>query len=254
MRIAVLGLGEAGGIYARDLAAAGATVTGYDPSRRRDDVDQRDDTASAVRGADAVLSLVSAASALQAAREALPHLSTHTVYADLNTASPDLKREVAALAAARGIAMADVAVLAPVPRARLRTPLLASGPGATAFARALEPWGAPVTTVPGEAGEAARLKLLRSVFMKGLGALVIEALGAARAAGAEAWLHAQIADEFGADGAAFVDHLVAGTHRHAARREQEVRDALTLLEADGLPADMTRGAAAWFARIVAGDG
>ena len=31
MRIAVLGLGEAGSIYAAGFAATGAAVTGYDP-------------------------------------------------------------------------------------------------------------------------------------------------------------------------------------------------------------------------------
>ena len=46
--------------------------------------------------------------------------------------------------------------------------------------------------------------------MKGLAALVLEGLDAARAVGAEEWLRAQMADELGPDGAALVDRLVDG--------------------------------------------
>ena len=87
--------------------------------------------------------------------------------------------------------------------------------------------------------------------MKGLAALVIEADTAAHAAGADGWLRGQMATELGPDGEALIERLIAGTHRHAVRREHEVREALTTLEATGTPTDMTRAALAWFERIVA---
>ena len=105
--------------------------------------------------------------------------------------------------------------------------------------------------IDGPAGEAARLRLLRSVFMKGLATLIVEGVGAARAVGAEDWLRGQMAQELGPDGAALVDRLIDGTHRHAVRREHEMRDALAALEATGQPADMTRATLAWFERLVA---
>jgi hypothetical protein len=147
--------------------------------------------------------------------------------------------------------MADAAVLAPVVRAGHRTPLLASGAGARAFAARVEPFGVPVDVIDGAAGEAARLRLLRRVFRKGLAALVLEGLGAARAVGAEDWLRGQLAAELGPDGAALVDRLVDGSHRHAVRREHEVRAALAVLESSAQPADMTRATLAWFERLVA---
>ena len=85
--------------------------------------------------------------------------------------------------------------------------------------------------------------------MKGLAALVIEGVGAARAVGAEEWLRAQMAGELGPDGRALVDRVIDGTYRHAARREHEVRDALAAIEEAGQPADMTRATLAWFERI-----
>jgi hypothetical protein len=87
--------------------------------------------------------------------------------------------------------------------------------------------------------------------MKGLAALVLEGLGAARAAGAEDWLHAQMSDELGPEGAVLIDRLVEGSTTHAVRREHEVRAALSALESSGQPADMTRATLAWFERLVA---
>ncbi|WP_194396872.1 NAD(P)-dependent oxidoreductase [Microbacterium atlanticum] len=251
--IAVLGLGEAGRRYARGLAAAGARVRGFDPAHDLGDpaVPQFATLAGALAGADVALSLVTGQAAASVARDALPHVAPGAVYADLNTAAPQVKQDIARLAADRGVTMADVAVLAPVVRAGHHTPLLASGPGARAFAARVEPFEVPVEVVEGPAGDAARLRLLRSVFMKGLAALVLEGLGAARAVGAEEWLRAQIAAELGPDGAALVDRLVEGSATHAVRREQEVRAALAALESSGQPADMIRATLAWFERLVA---
>lgn len=249
--IAILGLGEAGRLYATGLRDAGAVIRGYDPSIDLSDagVPQAASVIEAVDGADVVLSLVGAPAAEEAARDALAAASAETVFADLNTASPDVKRRIAAIAGERRVPMADVAVLAPVPRAGHRTRLVASGDGAQRFASHVTPLGVPVEVVAGEAGEAARLKLLRSVFMKGLAALVFEGTTAARAAGAEEWLRGQIARELGPGGEGLVARFLEGTPRHAERRVLEVRDALAELEASGLPSDMTRATLAWLERL-----
>lgn len=250
--IAILGLGEAGRLYARGLAHAGAAVRGYDPHHRLGDPDvpQFATLADTLAGADVALSLVTGQAAASVARDALPHMPAGSVYADLNTAAPEVKQRIARLAADRSIGMADVAVLAPVVRDGHRTPLLASGPGARELAARLGPYDVPVDVLDGDAGDAARLRLLRSVFMKGLAALVLEGLGAAHGIGAEEWLRTQMAAELGPDGASLVDRLVEGTRRHAARREHEVRAALDALNEIGRPSDMTRATLAWFERIV----
>ncbi|MFG6403027.1 DUF1932 domain-containing protein [Microbacterium sp. P04] len=249
-RLAVIGLGEAGRIYARGFRDAGAEVRGYDlRPRPQAGVEESASPQDAVAGAEVVVSLVGAASAEQVAEDVLPFLAASALYADFNTASPELKARVAERAAGFGIEVADVAVLAPVPRAGIATPLLASGPGAARLAAALGPLGAPVEVIDGEAGAAARLKLLRSVFTKGLATLAIETLGAGRAAGAEEWVRAQMASELGPEGPALLERFVAGTYLHAERREHEVRDVLDALESSGQPADMTRGTLAWFERI-----
>ncbi|MEL5992124.1 DUF1932 domain-containing protein [Microbacterium phosphatis] len=251
-RIAVMGLGEAGALYARGLAEAGAHVTGFDPWVASAGTGQVATLAEAVRDAELVLSLVGARASVGAARDAIEHMAPGALLADLNTASPEVKHDVATLAGAARVRVADVAVLAPVPRAALGTPLLASGEGAAAFAAAMRPYGAPVDVAPGGIGDAARLKLLRSVFMKGMAALVIENLEAARAMGSEEWLRGQMAAELGPTGYDTVERMVPGTYLHAERREHEMRDALAMLEALGTPSDITRATRTWLQRIVAG--
>src|SRR5262245_45011511 len=98
-RVAVLGLGEAGSRLAADLAAVGVDVRGYDPDpdRHVPGISRERDLADAARECDAVLSVNAARTAFDAAEAALPALSETTVYADLNTSSPELKRELAEL-------------------------------------------------------------------------------------------------------------------------------------------------------------
>ena len=220
MRIAVLGLGEAGSRLAADLAAAGVDVQGYDPLNGGSPEE-------AVAGSDVVLSVNSAKAALGAARSAAPVLG-EAVYADLNTASPALKRELAVVAGAR---FTDVALLGPVPAKGLGTPALASGPGAQAFAAALEPLGMPVDVVSEQAGDAAAMKLLRSVFMKGLAAAAIESVEAAEAAGHVEWVKQEIAAVIGRP---LLDRLLTGSRAHAVRRVDELEAAQALLEELGV--------------------
>ena len=226
-RIAVLGLGEAGGRIAADLAAAGADVRGYDPAvRDAPGVDACHDTETAVRGCDAVLSLNTAGVALDVARSVFPVLEPEAVYADLNTAAPELKQSLATLAPEGGAPFADVALLGGVPARGIGTPALASGAGAERFADRLRPFGMPVDVVSDRPGDAAAMKLVRSVFMKGLAAAAVESVEAAEAAGHAEWLKGEIAAVIGQP---LLERLLEGSRRHAARRTDEMEAARDLL-------------------------
>jgi 3-hydroxyisobutyrate dehydrogenase-like beta-hydroxyacid dehydrogenase len=249
LRFAVLGLGEAGGAIAADLAAAGAVVTGFDPAANRGvpgAVRQAATVAAAAAAADIVLSVNAASVAVQVATEAMPSLRQGGVWADLNTAAPALKRRLAALAERHGLLFADVALMAPVPGRGLATPALAAGTGARRYAKAIGPLGGQVRLLDGPAGDAAARKLLRSVYMKGLAAAVLEALAAARAAGCEEWLREDLARQFGAEQ---VERLERGSHRHAARRVDEMAAAGALLEELGVPPRVANAARAWLAEL-----
>src|SRR4051794_28088759 len=243
MEVAVLGLGEAGGRIASDLAAVGCAVRGWDPARTLDGIDNAESDVAAVRDADVVLSLNAAAVALDVARSVAGALSGDAVYADLNTAAPALKRGLAGLVPVR---FADVALVGIVPSTGLHTATLASGPGAERFAELLRPLGMPVDVVGDEPGDAAGLKLLRSVFMKGMAAAAIESLEAAEAAGTAERVRADIASVLGEP---LLERLLTGSRVHAARRAEEMHAAAVLVEELGVSPRIATAAAEWLEQL-----
>ena len=247
LQVAVLGLGEAGGAIASGLAAAGCAVRGWDPFVTTADVVRADTPAAAVVDADLVLSLTAAAHAVDAASSVASALSVGQLYADLNTTAPALKREIAALIDGTGAAFADVALLGPVPARGIATPALASGAGARRFAELVRPFGMPVEVVGEEPGDAAGLKLIRSVFMKGLAAAALESVEAAKRRGAEAWLRREIADVIGEP---LLERLLAGSVTHAARRLDEMEAAAAYLEELGIEPRVSQAAGAWLRELV----
>jgi 3-hydroxyisobutyrate dehydrogenase-like beta-hydroxyacid dehydrogenase len=248
--VAVLGLGEAGSAIAADLCAAGAVVRGYDPRvRPGPGVTGCAGDADACRGAAVVVSLTCAHEAEGALRAALPAVGRGAVYADLNTASSAQKAGLAGLAAAAGVAFADVALMSPVPGNGLRTPMLAAGPAAGEFARAFGRLGAAVEVLPGPPGTAAARKLVRSVFYKGLAAAVIEALRAARAAGCEDWLRDNIAQELANASAGTLDRLERGSVQHALRRVDEMAAASEQLRRLGVPPRVASASEQWLRQL-----
>jgi 3-hydroxyisobutyrate dehydrogenase-like beta-hydroxyacid dehydrogenase len=251
LTVALLGLGEAGSILAGDLVAAGASVRGFDPVSADEiaGVDRAGDPRAAVDGSDVVLSVTAASAALAAAGDAAGGLREGQVYADLNASGAALKRAVAQVVAPTGAQFADVALMGVVPRDGLRTPALASGPGAQAFAAYLGPLGMPVEVLSDEPGAAAARKLLRSVFMKGLAASCLESLRAARAAGCEDWMRAEIEGVLASADAALLERLVTGSARHATRRIAEVADARELLAELGVEPRVTVAAGGWLAQL-----
>jgi 3-hydroxyisobutyrate dehydrogenase-like beta-hydroxyacid dehydrogenase len=245
--VAVLGLGEAGGTISRDLLAAGATVRGYDPAVAAPEgvVAARSD-AEACAGADLVLSLTTAHEAEGALRASLPGLAPAVLYADLNTSSAELKQRLADLAGERGIAFADVAMMAPVPGRGIRTPMLVSGPAAADVAAALTGLGGNAEAIAGPAGAAASRKLCRSVFYKGMAAAVTESLRAGRAAGCEDWLRENIAQDIGLD---MLDRMEQGSITHAVRRADEMAAATDMLGELGIPARIAAASRDWLEQL-----
>ncbi|BBH71539.1 hypothetical protein ACTI_82240 [Actinoplanes sp. OR16] len=239
--VAVLGLGEAGSLIAADLIAAGATVRGFDPRI----AGEFGGDAEACAGADVVLSVNSAADAAEALRASLPALKPDAIWADLNTATPALKEDLAALFPRT----VDVALMSPVPGRGLRTPMTMSGPAARSLASILEGFGADVTVLDGPVGTAATRKLLRSVFYKGMAAAVVEALEAAKAAGLEEWLRGTIAAELIRADAATLDRLVDGSRKHAVRRREEMAAAAGLLGDLGVPARIATASRDWLLQL-----
>lgn len=243
MRAAVIGLGEAGAIYASTLADAGHHVVGYDPfvEGAIPGVGRAKSIADAVEQAAVVLVLTAAGAATIVAAEAFPGLGPGTLYVDMTSSAPDVMERLGA-SAPEG-AFVDVAILGPVIALRSGTPLIVSGQRSAEAATLLASLGAPVTDVAGTPGDATARKLVRSVAGKGLAAVVCEAMDAARAAGFEEWMRDEVARLLPGDGRQVIDRYESGTRKHAVRRGEELDAVAAYLACLGVPADMSVAAA-----------
>lgn len=255
--VAILGLGEAGSAIARDLVAADAqpgrevSVRGWDPAPRGDisGIPLAGSAVDAVAGAQVVLSINVAAVARDVALSVADALTPRAVFADLNTSAPALKRDIAAIVEPKGALFADVALMAPVPGRGIHTPALVAGSGAEQFRAAFAPLGMPIEVVSAQPGDAATRKLLRSVFMKGWAAAIIESLEAARRLGADDWLLQEIAQEFSQADERLMWRLIEGSRQHAIRRVEEMTAAVELLHDLDIEPRVASAAAGWLRQL-----
>lgn len=242
VRVGVFGLGEAGSLIAGDLSAAGASVVGFDPAPvpSPPGVERTDDPGAVATRSSVILSITAAVDSETALTQALDSVEPGSLYADLATGSAELKRRLAEIAGENRLEFVDVALLSTVPGRGVSTPSLASGPGSQRYAAVINRLGGRCEDIGGHPGDAATRKLLRSVVMKGLAGLMIEAMRAARATGQEGWLWADLVSEITQADEILLTRLVTGTGVHAARRLHEMEAATDLLQDLGVEPVMTR--------------
>lgn len=253
--ICVFGLGEAGSLISADLVAAGAQVTAFDPAEvpTPDGVERFVHPALAVHGADLVLGVTAAADAELALLQSLEAVASDAAYADLSTASPELKQELAGYAAGRDLPFADVALMSMVPGNGLATPSLVAGTAAFHYCAIINSLGGQAQTIDGPPGAASAKKLLRSVMMKGTAAVLIEAVRAGAAADDLEWLWVNLADELSSADEPWMRRLVAGSKNHARRRTGEMEAALAMLDGLGVPSIMTAATIESLTELVDGE-
>jgi 3-hydroxyisobutyrate dehydrogenase len=251
-RVCVFGLGEAGSAIASDLIGAKVVVHGFDPARvpTPDGVERFDHPADAVQGVDMVFAITAAADAPRALEQALADIPGAVHYADFATSDPRQKLMLATMAARARIMFTDVALMGTVPGRGLRTPVVVSGRDAESLATRLRAVGMDVTVVGSEPGVAATHKLVRSVFVKGLAAVLTEAMSAAAAAGMSDDTWRTIVHQVEEADEAFLERLMDGTSRHARRRHDEMDAAVRLLHDLGVPATMTTATVASLEREI----
>jgi 3-hydroxyisobutyrate dehydrogenase-like beta-hydroxyacid dehydrogenase len=247
-RLALVGFGEVGGIFGADFAAKGLHVSVFDillhskqhrnamlTKARERNVQARETLRDCVRDADLIISAVTASSARDVARDAAPHLQSRQVFLDINSVSPDTKREIAALLG-RSAQFVEAAVMAAVPPQRLKVPMLLGGPHAAGAAQRLRALGMNTTALSDRIGVASAVKMCRSVFIKGLEALAVESLMAARRYGAEDQVLASLAATYPSMGwqESLPDYLISRVAEHGRRRAAEMREVAQALREVGI--------------------
>jgi 3-hydroxyisobutyrate dehydrogenase-like beta-hydroxyacid dehydrogenase len=239
-RIALVGFGEAGGILGRDLAQQGIDVSVFDILLRSkkarpamlakaaaSGVHAKESLRECLCDAELVISAVTASSAASVAKEAALPLKPGQFFLDINSVSPETKRKEARHFEKSKGHFVEAAVMAPVPPQRLKVPMLLGGKFAAELAPRLQATGMNATAVSDRIGVASAIKMCRSVMIKGLEALAIESLFAARRYGAEDAVLASLDASYPSMGwkGKLPDYLISRAAEHGRRRAAEMREA-----------------------------
>ena len=250
-RLCFIGFGEAGQAFASGLPTAGVTtMAAWDilfPQAQGGKLRAAGDelgvrlgasAADAIRGADIVIAAVTAASSLEAAEQAKPHLRAEQLYLDINSVSPGRKRATARHldGSARYV---DVAVMAPVHPARHQTPVLLAGPHAEATLSIMQELGMKASIAGPEIGQAAAIKMVRSVMIKGMEALTQECFLAATRAGVQPQIVASLSKSFpGLDWPKIIAYNLERMANHGTRRAAEMEEVADTLRELGIDPHM----------------
>lgn len=251
MKIGFLGYGEAARAFHESLSRPGLAFIAYDILLDRDDEAMAEairgrgaavaDSIPALADADWIFSAVTADQSLLAVEPLLPHLRQSQVLIDINSVSPDRKRQTAAVVEAAGATYLDMAVMAPVHPRKHRTPVLIAGDAADRLLPELEALGFSVSIAGSAAGAATAIKMVRSLFVKGLEAITVEALLAAKAAGCFEEILNSLSGSFpGLDWPKFAEYQFERTTIHGRRRAAEMRESAATLDALGLNGNLAR--------------
>uniref|UniRef100_UPI0039EF55C7 NAD(P)-dependent oxidoreductase n=1 Tax=Bordetella sputigena TaxID=1416810 RepID=UPI0039EF55C7 len=247
--LAIVGFGEVGPILAKALAAQGCQVAAYDiklddPATRAQ-IEQRAAASGArvaaslsdcLAGAELVFSAVTASQARAVAESAAPLMRPGQTFIDLNSVSPKVKQQNSALIQRHGADYVESAVMAPVPPQGIRVPMLLGGRGARAISARLNALGMRTEAVADDIGLASAIKLCRSIMIKGMEAMCVQSMLAARHFGVDDRVLASMAASFPSVGwdEGYEAYLIGRVAEHGQRRSEEMREAAAMLAEIGM--------------------
>jgi 3-hydroxyisobutyrate dehydrogenase-like beta-hydroxyacid dehydrogenase len=256
-QVGLIGYGEVGKILAEDLRREGVAVAAYDvklggeqgePLRSHaatHGVTLAASHAALVREADFIISAVTASQTIAVAKACAGAIKPGAWFLDFNSASPGAKLSAAAwILGARG-RYVEGAVMTSVPPYRIKVPLLLGGRHARELAPLLAVLGFNAKVASEQLGVASATKMCRSIMIKGLEAMVIEAFTTARAYGVEDAVLGSLKETFPSidwerQGAYFFQRVI----EHGRRRAEEVHEVAATVREAGLTPWSAEGTAA----------
>ena len=263
MNICLIGFGEVGRTLAEDLSLAGHVLSAFDVKLLTPAADAMRAQAQpigvrlaashgqACEGAALVLSAVTASQTVAVAEACAAAIAPGSFFLDFNSASPGAKQRAAQAINAAGGRYVEGAVMTSLPPYRIKVPLLLGGPDARALEPVLQALGFAPKVHSDTLGLASATKMCRSVMIKGLEAMVIESLTAARHYGVEDAVVASLYETFpGIDWEPQAAYFFQRVIEHGRRRSEEVREVAATVHEAGLVPHSAAGTAdrqAWVA-------
>jgi len=192
--------------------------------------------AEAIKGAPIVLSLVQGSVAVKVAESVAPLLAEGQIFIDLNSVSPETKRRVAETIGKGGRGdCVEGAIMDAVRPKNHKVPILLAGPRAGEAADKLNAIGMNSEAIGEKIGQACAVKMIRSVMMKGVEALILESMVAAETAGVTERILDSVNVTFaGLDWRQLTSHYLKRTHEHGARRVSEMKESAATIKGLGL--------------------
>ena len=211
-----------------------------------------------VESSDVVVIAVPARFTASTAEGLLPFAKKGQLFVDVTTALPDIKEKQAKAFAAAGADYVDSAMLGSLMTMGHKVPILASGKGSKRWHDLMTPYNMKIGLVNESApddvpvGEASRIKLVRSVFMKGIEGLIVETLLFARKCGIEDYILDSISGSMDKDSFKDLALRMAGADLiHSERRSFEVGESMELMKEVGVEPLMAAGTKERLARTAA---
>ena len=192
------------------------------------------------RWADVLFAAVPSSFTMDVCNEIKSCLRPGQLYVDVSASTPTTKVAIWEAIKDTGVLFADAAMLGSLPKDKHKVPITASGNGAAKFQELMTPYGMKITLAGEKAGSASAIKLVRSIYMKGIAGLMIEMLQGADAYGVTEEVVASISKSM--DNIPFTSHLdrlVTGSALHCTRRAAELKGSIAMLSEEGLSAEMT---------------
>lgn len=251
MKITVLGLGDVGSIFAKKIGEQGLEVVGFDSAKPKNPpVKLIDSARDAVADSDIIFSINSATSSINIAQQVATHLKPGAIYCDLNRGTPALKKKLASIITPT--AFVDGAFLEQPSHQSGEMSIAISGDGAQKLIKICEGLNLDIRFVSEVAGDAAARELVRSMLAKGMAAIVIDTLWAAKELGLQQWAIDEINLEFDSSSATTVRQYLDGTQQNPKRQSVEMADISETLTDAGYESTMIRGVELTLSRVIHG--
>jgi 3-hydroxyisobutyrate dehydrogenase-like beta-hydroxyacid dehydrogenase len=257
MKIGFLGFGEAAFNLAIGLRSEGLSdMIAYDTMENDIDMGKLiknnakeaqvalvPDVKELAKAVDIIIIAVPSTYSFDACCQLKPYLYKGQIYADVSASTPAVKSKVWDEIKESGVLFVDAAMMGSLPTDKHKVPITASGNGAEKFKELMSPYKMQIITVGEKAGAASAIKLIRSIYMKGIATLMIEMLQAAD--------HYKVIEEVvgsisnSMDDIPFsshLDRLVTSSAIHCKRRADELKGSIDMLEEAKIDSGMTYAA------------
>ena len=261
VRIGFIGFGEVASIFSKEMSNKGAEIRIYDvlisqkggleiiKKRISSDNIKINSLKEVIIKSDYILSTIPSQFARNVAKECAKNLKPNKVYVDLNSTSPFVKIEVSKTIQSSKADFVEGAILGAVGVTGSKTRILTTGEKGKEVAEIFNNLGLNVSYYSSEIGKASMFKMLRSIFSKGLEALILECLIAGKKAGIEKDLWDDITDFMSKKP---FDQIAANwikTHALAyERRYHEIVQIVETMKKIGVEPIVTSGTEAFFKR------